>query len=163
MSRRDILSAGGSVRQSVKRRTGIDDFRPDLEVQGLYIDEDTQKRLMGLIERLFEQRINIERDESIDLPLTQVELSILDIQPQQPAPKQAATQVQQTREQFLNTNQYTGNQPPSAEAVKAQSDLYAPPSTQQPQPHIADGQQQTPAQPAKKLTATDPFDDEILF
>jgi hypothetical protein len=79
MSKRDILSAGGSVRQSVKRRTGIDDFRPDLEVQGLYIDEDTQKRLMGLIERLFEQRINIERDESIDLPLTQIELSILDI------------------------------------------------------------------------------------
>ena len=101
---------------------------------------------------------------------TQAQPPIQTIQPQTPAPQQAQAQVQQaqaqsqaqvppaqtapaqTREQFLNTNQYTGNQPPSTEAVAAQKDLYSGP---QAAPASA------PAQ--KKLTATDPFDDEILF
>ena len=83
---------------------------------------------------------------------------------------QAQTQTQ-TREQFLNTNQYQ-NQPPSPAATAAQRDLYSPPtgqqSGQQTPAHTADGQQQTAsasvqAQPQKKLTSTDPWDDEIKF
>jgi DNA polymerase III alpha subunit len=95
---------------------------------------------------------------------TQAQPPIQTIQPQQPAPKQAATQVQQTREQFLNTNQYTGNQPPSAEAVKAQADLYAPPSTQQPQPHIVSNDQQSSAQAQPPAQSSDDFgSDSIPF
>ena len=80
MAKRDILSSG-SIRQSINvgNRANIADLRPTLDDKGLYIDADTQCELMGLIGRLFDQRVNIDRDRSIDLPLTDVELRILDI------------------------------------------------------------------------------------
>ena len=79
MSKRDILSAGGSVRQSVNRRNNIADFAPDTKAQGLYIDADVQQQLMHLIERLFDQKVNANRSQEITIPLTDIELDILDI------------------------------------------------------------------------------------
>ena len=83
MSKSTYVKGGlnGSVRQSVNtgNRANIADLRPAIDDRGLYIDADTQCELMGLIEQLFDQRVNIERDSSIDLPLTPVELRILDM------------------------------------------------------------------------------------
>ena len=112
----------------------------------------------------------------------QPQAPIQSIQPQVPAGRQAATQIkqaqqnqvtdrpgniqaaapasQQSREQFLNSNPYQ-NPPPSAAAVAAQQDLYSDNS----KPQVGQPAQQPtpPAQPAKTLTDTDPFDDELLF
>ena len=81
MSKREILAAGGSVRnrQPLTQRGDLADLRPVLPVRGLFADVDTHKRLMTLIERLFTQKINADRDQVVDLPLTDTELSILDI------------------------------------------------------------------------------------
>ena len=69
--------------------------------------------------------------------------------PQQPPAQQAQGQAQQqSRDQFLNSNQYRGNQPPSAAATQAQQDLYSPPSLQQSGSPVADQLQQSASQPA---------------
>ena len=71
----------GSVRQSINtgNRADIADLRPEFSDQGLYIDADTQCELMQLIKQLFDQRVNAERDDIIEVPLTEVERSVLDI------------------------------------------------------------------------------------
>ena len=73
--------AAGSVKRAVDigRKANIADFKTILDDRSLYISSDVQQELMGLIERLFDQRVNIERDQEITIPVTDIEKQIIDI------------------------------------------------------------------------------------
>ena len=58
-------------------KADISDFRPSLPDRGLYIDNDTNQRLITLIERLFCQHVACDRDQCIDVPLTDIEYDII--------------------------------------------------------------------------------------